>query len=157
MAIIDSRLEFADAVALDTSGTDTDNVGDVIDLGAQRDIGQGQAMYLHIQVSTALTSGGSATVQFSLASDGSDTIATDGNQTVHLLTDAIAVATLVQGFSMSIPIPAGATQQGKGNIGYERYLGFQTVTGTAALTAGAVNAYLSLDPQGWRSYPDANN
>ena len=41
--IMDERLEFADATALDTSGTDTDLIGDVIDLGSvTSDIGNGQ-------------------------------------------------------------------------------------------------------------------
>ena len=155
---LDERLEFADATALDTSGTDTDLIGDVIDLGATgRDIGQGQPVYFVVQITTAVTSGGSATVQFSVASDGVAAIATNGNQTIHFLSDAIAVATLTAGLTMVFPLPSNDTGLGEDNVGYERYLGFQTVTGTAALTAGAVNAFLTLDNYGWQSYPDATN
>jgi len=151
--IMDETLEFADAVALDTSGTDTDLIGDVIDLGVARDIANGQPLYLVVQIDTAVTSGGSATVQFSLASDAVAAIATDGNQTIHYLSDAFPVASLTQGFSIVVPLPMG----GAVSTGYERYLGFQTVTGTAALTAGKVNAFLTIDPHGWTSYADANN
>lgn len=154
--ILDERLEFADATALDTTGTNTDNIGDVIDISDARDIGQGQPMYLVVQVTTAVTSGGSATVQFSLASDSTETLSTDGTQSIHFLSNAFAVADLTAGKQFVFPLPMG---DGDAAIttGYERYVGFQTVTGTAALTAGAVNAFLTYDPTGWKSYPDATN
>ena len=155
---LDERLEFADATALDTSGTDTDLVGDVIDMGsAGRDIGQGQPVYFVVQITTAPTSGGSATLQFSVASDAVAAIATNGNQTIHFLSDAIAIATLTIGWTGVWALPMADTVQGEDTAGYERYLGFQTVTGTAALTAGNANAFLTLDAYGWNSYPDASN
>ena len=154
--ILDEGLEFADATALDTTGTDTDLIGDVIDIGVARDIGQGQPLYFVVQITTALTSGGSATVQFSLASDSVEDVATDGTQSIHFLSNAIAVADLTAGKKLIFPLPMG---DGDAAIttGYERYLGFQTVTAVAALTAGAVNAFLTLDPHGSKNYPDANN
>jgi len=154
--IMDETLEFADATALDTSGTDTDLVGDVIDIGVARDIGVSEQLYLVVQVTTALTSGGSATVQWSLASDSVAAVATDGSQSIHFLSNAFAVADLTAGKQFVFPLPMG---DGDAAIttGYERFLGFQTVTGVAALTAGAVNAFLTTDPQGWRAYPDGNN
>jgi hypothetical protein len=153
---LDERLEFADATALNTSGTDTDLIGDVIDLGVARDIGQGQPLYFVVQVTTLPTSGGSATVQFSLASDAAAAIATNGTQTIHFLSNAFAIADLVAGWQAVWPLPSGDNDAAF-TTGYERYLGFQTVTGTAALTAGAVNAFLTLDAHGWKSYADANN
>lgn len=153
--IIDSNLEFADATALDTSGTDTDNVGSAVDLGVARDVGQSQ-LYCVVQVTTTLTSGGSATVQFSVASDSTSSIATDGNQTIHFLSNAFAYDELTAGWQAVFPLSSG---DGDSAItsGYERYLGFQTVTGAAALTAGNINAFLTLDGAGWKSYPDATN
>ncbi|QDP54908.1 MAG: hypothetical protein Unbinned3065contig1002_10 [Prokaryotic dsDNA virus sp.] len=147
--ILDEFNEFADATALDTSGTDTDLIGDVIDLGATTpDLGNGQPVYLVIQVDTTVTSGGSATVQFHLASDAAAAIATDGSASYHYSSSAIAKATLVAGYEIITPVPLGT---------YERYLGILTTTGTAALTAGKINAFLTLDPKGWKSYPDATN
>lgn len=152
--ILDERLEFADAVALNTSGTSTYNTGDSIDMGAGgRDAGQGQPIYFVVQVSTPVTSGGGATVQFSVVSDGSTTIATDGNQTIHFLSDAIAKADLTAGATFIFPLPIGYDDA----VAYERYLAFQIVVGTSALTAGAVNAFLTIDPYGWKSYADATN
>ena len=153
--IMDELLEFADATALDTSGTDTDLIGDVIDLGSAPtnpvELGNGQPVYLVIQVDTAVTSGGSATVEFKLVSDAAAAIATDGSASVHYASGAIGKASLVAGYELVVPVPIGA------DVPYERYLGIQATTGTAALTAGKINAFLSLDPKGWKSSPDAGN
>ena len=101
--IMDERLEFADATALDTSGTDTDLIGDVIDLGSTTsDIGNGQPIYLVIQVDTTVTSAGAATVAFKLASDAQAAIATDGSATIHYSSDAVAKATLVAGYTVVV-------------------------------------------------------
>jgi hypothetical protein len=40
---------------------------------------------------------------------------------------------------------------------YEQFLGILVVTGTTATVAGSIDAYLTLDPSGWKSYPDAVN
>lgn len=148
--IIDSRNEFADATALGTSGTGRALVGNVMDLGsASRDIGDGADLYLVIEVDTAVTSDGSATVSFELASDSGASIATDGTATVHIATAAIPKATLVAGYKVAVCLPKGAV--------YERYLGIVQNVATAALTAGKVNAFLTTDVATWRAYADATN
>lgn len=150
--IIDSRLEFADAVNV-TSGAGTNLIGDVIDLGlVNRDIGQGQTLYLVLQASTAFA-GGTA-MQFILASDGAAAIATNGDETRHFLTDVFLDADLIQGFQIVAPLPMGDVANSV--TPYERYLGILGV-GTGTHTAGAINAFLTIDPAGWRSYPDAVN
>ncbi len=150
--ILDERTEFADATAMNTGGAATYLIGDVIDLSVARDIGQGQPVYLVVQMTTAATSGGSATARFQLASDSVAAIATDGTQTVHMATEANAVADMTLGFRWVIPVP------GEGPA-YERFLGFQQVTATAAFTAGAVNAFLTTEPSSipTTSYADAIN
>lgn len=146
--ILDERNEFADAVALGTSGTGRALVGDVIDLGANpADLGNGDDLYLVIQVDTAVTSGGSATVSFELASDAQAAIATDASATVHFATAAIPKATLVAGYmAAAVKLPMGT---------YERYLGILQNVGTAALTAGKINAFLTTDVAKWKAYADA--
>lgn len=150
--ILDDRLEFADALALNTGAAGTYLLGDVIDLGAvvPGDIGNGEPLYLVITVDTTATSGGSATADFRLASDAQAAIATDGSATVHATTGAQAVATLTAGKKFVIPLPL------EGPL-YERYLGILQVTGTAAFTAGKINAFITLDPTGWKAYADAVN
>lgn len=145
--ILDERNEFADATALSTAATGRALVGDVIDLGGtSQDIGNGQPLYLVIQVDTAVTSAGSATVSFELASDASASIATDGSATVHAVTAAIPKASLVAGYvAAAVALPNGT---------YERYLGILQNVGTAALTAGKVNAFLTTDVAKWVATPD---
>lgn len=145
--ILDERNEFADATALDTGGTGRVLVGDVIDLGAtSSDIGNGQPLYAVIQVDTAVTSGGSATVSFEIASDAQAAIAVDGTATVHAVTAAIPKASLVAGYLVAaVALPIGS---------YERYLGIIQNVGTAALTAGKINAFLTTDVSKWVATPD---
>ena len=145
--IIDKRTEFADAVALNTGAAGTYLVGNVIDLEKTGlDMGQGEPVYLVISVDTAANSGGSATAAFTLASDAQAAIATDGSATVHFKTDAVPVASLTAGKQVAmVALPAGT---------YERYLGILQTTGTAAFTAGKIDAFLTLDPTGWKAYPD---
>ena len=150
--LLDERLEFADATSVGTPNNTTVNVGDIIDLGAEnRDPGNGEVMYLVIQVTTTIASAGSAIVEFLLSSDSTTTIAVDGTQTIHYRSDYFAVAVLVAGYQLAVPIPSASPA-------YERYLAFQIrETGSQALNAGNVNAFLTHDPAVLRSYPDATN
>ena len=141
--ILDERLEFADATALGTSGTGLQLVGDVIDLGTDG-INEVEDTEFYVQVDTAITSAGAATVAFSLASDAQAAIATDGSATVHYVTSAIAKATLVAGYQVcKIKLPKGQ---------YERYLGLLANVGTAALTAGKVNSGLTNMTPTWKAF-----
>lgn len=145
--ILDERNEFCDAVALNTGGAASYLLGDVIDLTVARDIGGGEAdLYLVIQVDTTATSGGAATGAFSLVSDAQAAIATDGTATVHHVTAAIPVATLVAGYTVAaIPLPRGIPA-------YERYLGILQTTAVAAFTAGKINAFITDNPGKWTPY-----
>lgn len=147
--ILDDLNEFLDAAALSTSGTGRALVGDVIDLNViGRKLGNGKPLYLVIRVTTAVTSGGSATVSFELSSDAQAAIATDGSATVHYASAAIAKATLVAGYTVAV-IPLGITPA------YERYLGIVQNVGTAALTAGAIDAFITANPGDYTSFPNA--
>ena len=149
--LMDDRLEFADATALNTGAAGTYNIGDVIDTRAAtidpnvtKDH-EGSELYLVIRVATAATSGGAATGQFRLVSDDTATPSTT-TATVHATSAAIAVASLTAGATVMVTrLPAGS---------YERYIGVQQITGTAAFTAGAVDAFLVSDPALWRAYAD---
>lgn len=160
--ILDERLELLDAGALLTSGTGRLLVGDVIDLGvagagtvgagsAPGDIGNTaifEGMALAIQVTTAVTSAGSATVSFELSSDAQAAIAVDGTATLHVKSFDIPKATLIAGYTVRLPLPGHMPA-------YERYLGLVQNVGTAALTAGAVNAFIARDVGSWQALPDA--
>lgn len=141
--ILDSRNEFADATALSTAATGLALVGNVIDLGTDG-VNDVEGMYLVVQIDTAVTSAGAATVAFTLASDAQAAIAVDGSATVHATTAAVAKATLVGGYTVAqIALPKGQ---------YERYLGILQNVGTAALTAGKVNAFLTATPVTFKAF-----
>lgn len=157
--ILDERTEFADAVSVAAIAS-TALIGDVIDLGAvHRDIGNGQPVYLVITTDTEIITGGSAgTIGFALVSDDAAAIAIDGSATVHwasalFVTDDAAVndARLNAGGVIAcVALPL------EGPV-YERYLGILAIIATTTVTAGKINAFLTLDPTGWDAYPDAVN
>lgn len=145
--IMDELSEFADNTTVPTS-TGTALVGDVIDTG-DGFLDDVDNIYFVVQVSEAFTSAGSATVEFALVSDAQAAIATDGSATVHVTVAATAVADLEAGTTLVVAaLPKGT---------YERYLGVLATVGTAALTAGKVNAFLTPRAPTWRAFPEGNN
>ncbi len=140
--LIDKQNQFS-ADAGDTP-TSTGSLAstNIIDLGVARDIGGAvtDQLMLLCEVVTAFTSGGSATlqVQFQTAPDNGS--GAPGSWSTLAQSDAIAVASLVQGYKFLPGELPGGTQ---------RFVRLNYVTGTAALTAGALKAGLvpSLDVQ----------
>jgi len=149
--ILDKRNEFCDNTSLNTGAAGTYNLGNQIDLQQLRDIGAGEPLYLVIVATVGITAGSSGTVAFQLASDSSSTIATNGTQTVHFRTTEFATS--------ATPIDAGTVLAVVAlpmeDPAYERYVGIQQVTGTTAISAGAVDAFLVKDVSKWKAYPDA--
>jgi hypothetical protein len=148
--LMDKNAEFCDATALNTGGADTYNLGDVYDIGENKDLGVEDPAWVVIQIQTAATSGGSATAQFQLVSDSSTAPSTDGTQTIHFITKPFPVADLVAGYQIRIPIPMEKPD-------YERYIGVQQVTAVAAFTAGAIDAFITRNPSNWKAYPGPAN
>ncbi len=154
--ILDELTEFCDATALNTGGAGTYNIGDQIDTRAlpgmidpnvTKDFGFSE-LYLIVRVATTATSGGSATGTFRLVSDA---IATPdlSTATVHVVSPTFTVASMTAGTTLlALKLPSGS---------YERYIGIQQITGTAAFTAGAIDAFLTNDPNAWRPYADNVN
>lgn len=142
--ILDERTEFADATALNTGAAGDYVIGDVIDLGAAgRDIGNGEELELVVQVDTTATSGGSATLAISLATDDNSSLS---SPTKIVTSPAVAVASLTAGTTVfRVRVPAGT---------YERYIGIVQTTGTAAFTAGKINAFLTPASANWKAYAD---
>lgn len=150
--ILDERLEFGDALALNTGAAGTYLIGDVVDLEVARDLGlAGHTIYFVVTVDTAATSGGAATLVITLASDAQAAIATDGSATAHLISSVRTVASLIAGsVIMARNLPAE-------DPAYERFLGVLQTTGTAAFTAGKINAFLTLNYAKWKAWADATN
>ena len=152
---LDERSEFCDAEAISPAQGSTALIGDVIDLGTvPRDIGQGQPVYLVLSVDTIFDGGTS--YQFILASDDQAAIrvaSVAGEEIRHVLTDVIPEATWIQGFTLTLPLPMGGVE---GTGTYKRFLGILLVD-VGSSTSGNINAFLTIDPHGWTSYPDATN
>jgi len=139
--LIDQLTQFSSVQAVTSIGSTPST--NVVDLGVVRDIGGAVTdnLALLVQVVTAFTSGGSATlqVQFQTSPDN----ATWSNPA---MSDAIPVAQLVAGYKFLVDEIPGPTS---------RYLRLNYVVGTAAMTAGTLTAAIvpSLDVQ--PTYPRA--
>ena len=155
---LDERLEFADDEDV-AAAAGTALIGDVINMSVVRDIGQGHPIYLAILTGgTEIITGGTAgTLKFQFVSDAqaaidvtNPTTASVHLQTQILVTDDAAANT--DQFNVGGVIYFGAIPA-EGMV-YEQYLGILAVTATTTTTAGTINAFLTLDPHGWRSYAD---
>jgi hypothetical protein len=157
--IIDDRLEFADATSIGTPNNVTVNVGDVVDIGTvARDIGSGHALFLVINVTTTFASAGATLLSLILASDSTSTLSVDDTQTIHWESDSVDDAQYTAGKQFIVPLPSGSVPTDVSGKGYERFLGVQVRNRAAvAVTAGAIDAYLTLDPRNVAVYPDATN
>lgn len=155
--IMDERTEFADAASVaGTAGTAL--IGDQIPLSAVRDLGNGQPIYLCITCATGIITGGAAgTIEFLLASDATASIATDGSATVHyrtgtFVTDGDDANDIDAGSVIAcVPLPLEGLRE------YEGFLGILATIATTTVTAGAINAWLSLTPIGNKFYPEGAN
>lgn len=136
--ILDKGNLVSSAQAVTSSAGSTD----VIDLSQARAIGDGEELEFFVNVDTAATAAGAATVTFQVQTDDNSAFS---SPTTVIQTDAIPKATLVAGHQIKIPLPDGATP--------ERYLRLYYSVATGPLTAGAFTAGLVLDVQNSRAYP----
>jgi hypothetical protein len=131
--LLDSQEVFsaAQAVTLQQDNASTN----ILDTGAAQDEGIGQSVYLTVKCSTTATSGGSATVQpvLQTATDAAFTTPID-----VLIGTATAVASVTAGTELL---------KAKLPTGLKRYLRVVYRIGTAALTAGKFDAFLTNDVQ----------
>lgn len=154
--IMDERTEFADAVSV-AAAAGTALIGDVIDISVVRDMGNGQPVYLVITTDTEIiTAGAAGTIQFILASDAQAAIAVDGTASVHFTTKAFvtddAAANDAQMNAGGVIACVALPMEG---VVYEQFLGILAVIATTTVTAGKINAFLTLDPTKWKAYADA--
>lgn len=157
MAIMDERTEFADNASV-AAAAGTALIGDQIPLSYARDLGNGQPIYLCITCSESIITGGDAgTIRFLLASDATASIATDGSASVHFdtgtfVTDGDDANAIDAGAVIAcVPLPL------EGLRAYEGFLGILCTIATTTVTAGRINAWLSLTPIGNRMYPEGAN
>lgn len=127
--MLDSQLTLSRAQSIAATAGDVVST-DIYDTGAAADVGIGEDMFLVIQTVAAVTSGGSATVQFVLQTDDNSSFSSPRE---FPLTGALALAALT----------ANTFQyRGRLPIGLERFFRVVYRIGTATTTGGTVNAYL---------------
>lgn len=130
---------------LNTFGTDqavtaTAASTDIIDLGATRDLGNGEPLELVVLVTETATSGGSSTVTIDLQTDDNSSFS---SAATLASSGAIAKASITAGtelFRIKVPL----------NV--ERYLRLYYTVATADLTAGKFTAFLAHDRQANKAY-----
>lgn len=151
--ILDKRNEFCDATALNTGAAGSYVIGNQIDLQTARDLGGDKALYLVILVAVGINAAGAGTVQLKLTS--ADDAALTSNPVDHLMTAAFVTSTtsgnaggaLAAGKRLAaIQVPL------EGDTPYKRFLGVRQVTGAQAITAGAIDAFLTPDVAAWKAY-----
>jgi hypothetical protein len=149
--ILDSRTQFASAVALNLGAAGSYLIGDVVDTLKARDLGWGdeEVPWFVCQVQTTATSGGAATLNIQLISDSAASMAVA--PVIHFDTGPIVLASLIVGFNIcAVRLPAEG-------IPYKQFLGIRQVTGVAAFTAGKINSFLTMDFSKVKLYADAVN
>lgn len=166
--LLDSRLEFADALTVAAGATTIVVVpnSNIIDLGAvlggtagataqNPDVALGEELYFVITTDTEVITGGSAgTLAFALYSNATADLAS--TPTLHFQTDAIVTDDSAAnddrlnagGVIAALRLPLGK---------YQRYLVLGYIIGTTTITAGKINAFLTKDISKWVSYPNAVN
>lgn len=138
--LIDRQNQFSDSQAITASAASTD----YIDLGAVRNIGVGENIYLFIQVTVAFTDTGSD-------STVTPVLQTDDN------TSFSSAATIRTFDTLAALTPAGTKRMYRlepfTDAGiYERYIRLSYTVANGNLTTGSISAYLTEDVQAWRAY-----
>ena len=152
---IDLDLQIALAQSV-VAATGTSLIGSQIDTAVAGTL-DGTNLGLIITVSTGIqVAAGTGTLRFQLATDTSAAISTSGSADVLYQTPDFATSTT--------PIPAGTVlfacglPRSAGILnGNRRFVGLLEVVGSTAVSAGAINAFLTLDLGRWQATQIAAN
>lgn len=137
--ILDKQLEFGSAQAVTAAAASTN----VIDLGAVREIGVGEDLYIVLQVTeTMADSGSDSTLTVDLQTDDNESFSS-----------AAVISTLI---TLAALTPAGRTHYFKVPTGtlnaWERYARIYYTPNNGNLSAGKFSAFITKDIQAYRSY-----
>lgn len=133
---IDRQNTFSKRQALTATAASTD----IIDLGVDRNIGPAN-IRLRVQVEEALVSAGATTLVAALETDDNAGFA---SPVVLVQTGVVPKATLVAGYiALDVTVPSRT----------ERYLRMNYTVATGPFTGGSISAFLALDTEQRREYP----
>lgn len=138
---LDSQLLFSDAQAVTAAAASTNSV----DLGAVRDIGTGEPLYVVVTVDVALTDAGSdSTLTVSIEGDSTSTFTPDGTDTL---------------FTIPALSAAGAVFYARLNPGMNalnfRFIQLRYTPNNGNLTTGTFTSAIVHNIQKYVSYADA--
>jgi hypothetical protein len=138
--ILDAQLQFSDAQAVTAAAGSTNT----IDLGAVRDIGTGEDLYIVVSVQTTLTDGGSNTgTTVALEGDSTTTFTPDGTQDLFSFDQAAAAGT----------VKIAKLDPGAAPLQYQ-YIRLKYTPSGANLTGGAFDAFLTNNIERYVKYAD---
>lgn len=139
--ILDALLKFSDAQAV-TAAAASDNV---IDLGAVRDIGTGEDLYIVVNCEVAMTDSGSdSTLVVAVEGDSTTSFTPDGTQDLFTFAALSAIGT----------VKIAKLSPGSAPLQY-RYIRLKYTPANGNLTTGTFSAYLTHDIQNFVAYADA--
>jgi len=137
---LDAQLLFSDAQAVTATAASTNS----IDLGAVRDIGTGENLYLVVTVDVAMTDASSdSTLAVAIEGDSTTTFTPDGTHTVFTI-PAVSAAGAV--FYARLDPGAAPLQY--------RYIQLKYTPANGNLTTGSFTAFLTHNIQKYVSYAD---
>lgn len=140
MALLDKRSTFARELSIPAEGGPT-KFGEAIPLDTAVNLGAGAPLWLVISVPVAGVGGTS--VVFEFVTSAVDALS---SPTILWTSGTFLTAALTQGAiltSMALP-----------SVNYGLFMGLRaTVVGT--YSAGKINAYLTMEPPAWNTYPEA--
>lgn len=138
---VDAFLRFSSAQAITATAASTDYV----DLGAVRDVGVGENLYVVAVVTTALADAGSnSPVVVSLEGDSATTFSPDSTQDLFTFPAASAAGTV-----RIARIPPGAMNYRYAQLKYTVGTG-----GVGDLSSGNITAFITKDVQYYTAYAD---
>lgn len=140
--LIDKRSTFARELSIPAAGG-PDKFGESLPLDVRSDLGQGENLYMIVNVPVAAAGGTSVYLELVTANNEALTSSTVVMPLGTFLTAGMTVGALLY----AGPIPSAF---------YNTFVGLRaTVVGT--FSAGKLNAFLSDQPIGWRTYADGNS
>ena len=143
MSIKDAVLSMCDGTALGTSIASAALKGDYIDLGAQRDfydgaktpdIGEGGNLWWNCYLTTSVASSASPVITIALYHHTTASVASGA----ALITGASVLEVAAGKMIARTKLPAGTIN---------RYLGTVVTIASAAITAGAIDSWISMDSE----------
>lgn|SRR5574343_1274218 len=138
--LIDIQNQFSNAQAITASAASTNS----IDLGAVRNIGVGERLYIVFHVTTAFTDVGSdSTVTPSLQTDDNSAFSSAATVRTYDTLAALTAAGTYRYYELE-PFTAAGT--------YERYLQVYYTVAGGNLSTGAISAFLTHDIAAFRAY-----